>query len=77
MIGYFLTCTKQIGAGIAVVSMAGAGVGIRTIFGSLMIAFSRNPSLEKKLFTYALMGFALTEVIALMGIIMSFLILFS
>ena len=77
MIGYFLTCTKQIGAGIAVVSMAGTGVGIGTIFGSFMIAFSKNPSLEKKLFTFCLMGFALTEVIALMGFMMSFVILFT
>ena len=77
MTGYFLTCTKQIGAGLAVISISGAGVGIGYVFGSLLLAFAKNPSLEKQLFTYAMMGFALTEVIALMGIMMSFIIYFT
>lgn len=77
MTGYFLTCTKQIGAGLAVISISGAGIGIGYVFGSLILGFSKNPSLEKQLFTYAIMGFALTEVIALMGLMMAFLILFS
>ena len=77
MTGYFLTCTKQIGSGLAVIAISGAGVGIGYIFGSLLLAFSKNPSLEKQLFTYAIMGFALTEVIALMGMLVSFLILYT
>ncbi len=77
MIGYFLTCTKQIGAGLAVIALAGAGAGIGNVFGSLLLAYSKNPSLEKQLFTYAIMGFALTEAIALFGLMMSFLILYG
>lgn len=68
---------KFIGAGAAVISLAGAGVGIGTVFGALVIAFSRNPSLEKQLFGYAILGFALTEAIALFGLMMSFVILYS
>jgi F-type H+-transporting ATPase subunit c len=44
---------------------------------SLLVAFSRNPGLEKQLFAYAILGFALTEAIALFGLMMAFLILFG
>jgi F-type H+-transporting ATPase subunit c len=68
---------KLIGAGLATIAMAGAGVGIGTIFGSLLIAISRNPSLTRTLMTYAILGFALTEAIALFGLMMAFIILFG
>jgi len=66
-----------VGAGLATISLTGAGVGIGVVFGSLVLGISRNPSLTKQLFTYALLGFALTEAIALFGLMMSFLILFG
>jgi F-type H+-transporting ATPase subunit c len=72
-----LKSAKLIGGGLATISLAGAGVGIGVVFGSLVIAISRNPSLSKDLFTYALLGFALTEAIALFGLMITFLILFS
>jgi F-type H+-transporting ATPase subunit c len=34
-------------------------------FGSLITAVARNPSLTKQLFSYSILGFALTEAIAL------------
>jgi hypothetical protein len=37
---------------------------------------ARNPSLAKQLFGYAILGFALTEAIALFALMMGFLILF-
>lgn len=37
---------------------------------------ARNPSLAKQLFGYAILGFALTEAIALFALMMAFLILF-
>ncbi len=72
-----LQAAKFIGAGLAVISLGGAGVGIGTVFGAFLISFSRNPSLEKELFSYAILGFALTEAIALFGLMMAFLILYS
>jgi F-type H+-transporting ATPase subunit c len=66
-----------IGAGMAAVGVAGSGVGIGVIFGSLLESYARHPSLEKKLFSYAILGFALTEAIALFALMISFLILFS
>lgn len=73
----FLSSAKMIGAGLATISLAGSGVGIGVVFGSLIVATSRNPELNKVLFSYAILGFALTEAIALFGLMMSFLILFN
>jgi F-type H+-transporting ATPase subunit c len=68
---------KLIGAGLATISLAGAGVGIGIVFAGFLIALSRNPKDEKKLLAYALLGFALTEAIALFGLMITFLILFG
>ena len=73
----FLTAAKLIGAGLATISLAGSGVGIGIVFGCLVVGLARNPSLNKQLFTYAILGFALTEAIALFGLMITFLILFG
>jgi len=72
-----LQAAKFIGAGLATVGLAGAGVGIGTEFGALVIGISRNPSLKDELFKLAILGFALTEAIALFSLMMAFLILFA
>ncbi len=68
---------KFIGSGLATIGLTGTGVGIGIVFAALIIAFSRNPSLKKELFAFALLGFALTEAIALFALMMAFIILFS
>jgi len=73
----FLTAMKCIAAGLATISLAGAGVGIGTVFGALIIAVAYNPSITNDLFRYAILGFALTEAIALFGLMMAFLILYA
>lgn len=72
-----LQAAKFIGAGLATISLAGSGVGIGIVFSSLVSATARNPSLGKQLFIYTILGFALTEAIALFGLMMAFLILFG
>ena len=67
---------KLIGAGLATLALAGAGVGIGIVFGSFISAVARNPSVSKTLFGYAILGFALTEAIALFALMMAFLLLF-
>jgi F-type H+-transporting ATPase subunit c len=67
---------KLIGAGAATIALAGAAVGIGNVFSSLIHSVARNPSLAKQLFGYAILGFALTEAIALFALMMAFLILF-
>jgi F-type H+-transporting ATPase subunit c len=68
---------KVIGSGLATISLAGSGVGIGIVFSGLMIAVSRNPFLIKQSFTYAILGFASTEAIALFGLMMAFLFSFA
>lgn len=68
---------KCIGAGLATIGLAGAGVGIGTVFGALIIGVSRNPSLKGELFRLAILGFALTEAIALFALMIVFLLLFA
>lgn len=68
---------QLIGAGLATISLAGSGVGIGVVFGALVLGTARNPSLNKQLYTYALLGFALTEAIALFGLMITFIILFG
>jgi F-type H+-transporting ATPase subunit c len=67
-----LQSAKCIGAGLATIGLAGAGVGIGSVFGSLVTGTSRNPSLKDELFKIALIGFALTEAIALFALMIAF-----
>lgn len=72
-----LQSAKYIGAGLATISLAGSGAGIGTVFASMVTSYARNPSVEKKLFFYTVLGFALSEAIALFGLMVAFLILFG
>jgi len=56
---------KLIGAGAATIAVGGAGAGIGTVFGALVVGVSRNPSLEQRLFRLTILGFALTEALYL------------
>jgi F-type H+-transporting ATPase subunit c len=72
-----LAAAKLIGAGLTTLALAGAAVGIGNVFSSLLIAVSRNPNEKDELFRLAILGFALTEAIALFGLMLAFLILFT
>ena len=67
---------KLIGAGLATIGLVGAGAGVGIVFGSLIQAVARNPQQEQKLFRFAILGFALTEALGLLSIMMAFLILY-
>ena len=68
---------KSCGAGFATAGLIGAGVGVGTVFGALIISYGRNPSEGKDLFQYAMLGFALTEAVGLLALMMAFLIMFG
>ncbi|PLX29305.1 MAG: F0F1 ATP synthase subunit C [Alphaproteobacteria bacterium] len=68
---------KMIGAGLAVVALLGVGIGIGNIFSTLISAIARNPEAKKDVFGVAMLGFALTEAVALFALLISFLILFN
>ena len=72
-----LQAAKLIGAGLSTIGLVGAGVGIGSVFAALILGISRNPSLKDELFRVAILGFALTEAIALFALMMGFLILFA
>ena len=72
-----LQCAKMIGSGLATIGLVGAGAGAGIVFGSLLQGFSRNPSKVDGLFRYAMLGFALTEAVGLLALMMAFLILFG
>ncbi|KAL1453262.1 hypothetical protein WDU94_007418 [Cyamophila willieti] len=71
------SAAKFIGAGAATVGVAGSGAGIGSVFGSLIIGYARNPSLKQQLFSYAILGFALSEAMGLFSLMMAFLLLFA
>jgi F-type H+-transporting ATPase subunit c len=72
-----LQAAKMIGAGLATIGLAGVGAGVGIVFGALVMAYSRNPSLRQQLFSFAILGFALTEAVGLFAIMMAFLIMFG
>ncbi len=67
---------KLIGAGIATLALAGVGVGMGNIFGSFVAGALRNPAAAPRVFGNLLLGFALTEAIALFALVIAMLILF-
>jgi F-type H+-transporting ATPase subunit c len=71
-----LQAAQKIGAGLATMGLVGAGIGIGVIFAALLYGISRNPTLKDELFKTAILGFALTEAIALFSLMIAFLILF-
>lgn len=72
-----LACFRMVGAGLATISLVGAGAGVGVVFGSLVIGMARNPGQKDEMFKFAILGFALTEAVGLLGLMMAFLIMFK
>ena len=74
-----MAAARLIGAGLATISLAGSGIGVGYVFGSFLMALARNPEekVKEELFRMAILGFALTEAIALFGLMVSCLMLFG
>ena len=70
-----VAAAKALGAGIAVIALAGVGIG--NIFASLVSSIARNPSARDQVFGLGILGFALTEAVALFALLIAFLILFT
>ncbi|KAM0250666.1 hypothetical protein ACHAQJ_008543 [Trichoderma viride] len=52
-------------------SLTGAGIGIDVIFTTLINGVARNPTLRGQLFSYAILGFAFVEAIALFDLMIA------
>ncbi len=72
-----LASAKMIGAGLAVEALAGVGAGIGQIFAARGNAIGRNPAARPQVFGIGILGFALTEAVALYALVIAFLILFG
>ena len=68
---------KALGAGLAVIALAGVGVGIGNIFSSMVASVARNPASRDAVFPIGILGFALTEAVALFALLIAFMILFT
>ena len=68
---------KYIGAGLAVFALFGVGLGIGNIFSALITSVARNPSARDAVVPLGILGFALTEAVALFALLIAFLILFT
>ena len=66
----------KLGAGLAMIGVAGAGVGIGTIFAALVASVARNPASEAQVRPIGLRGFALAEGTAIFALAVALMILF-
>jgi len=72
-----LEAAKMIGAGIATLALAGAGIGLGMLFGSYMNGAFRNPEAQSRLKVNPMLAFALIEATGLFGFVVAMIILFS
>jgi F0F1-type ATP synthase membrane subunit c/vacuolar-type H+-ATPase subunit K len=73
----FIIAMKAVGAGLATIALFGVGIGIGNIFSTLIATVGRNPSVQQRVFPFAIIGFALVEAVALFALLIAFLILFT
>lgn len=67
---------KYLGAGLACMAMAGAGIGVGNIFGNYLQAAMRNPAAAQQQFGNLIFGFAVTEAMGIFGLLIALLLLF-
>lgn len=71
-----IDAARMIGAGIAALPLAGAGIGIGLIFANYLSGALRNPAAADSQRTNLLLGFALAEATGLIGFVVAMMILF-
>ena len=68
---------KQIGAGLAMTGLIGAGIGLGILFGNYLQAAMRNPSAASSERIWLFLGMALTETMGLFGFAMGLIIYYT
>ena len=71
------SAAKLIGMGLAAIGMIGAGIGVGNVWASLIQAVGRNPAAKDNVQTFAYIGFAVTEFIALLAFVVAILVYVS
>ena len=59
-----LEAAKMIGAGLATIALFGVGIGIGNIFATLISTVGRNPSVQQRVFPFAIIGFVVGSAVA-------------
>ena len=72
-----VAAAKMLGAGIAMIGVIGAGIGIGNIFAKLIEAIGRNPTARDQVFMPAILGFALVEAVALYALLIAILLMYT
>ena len=68
---------KLLAAGIAVIPLFGVGIGLGNLFGNIISAIGRNPTVAGEVKSTGLLYFALIEAVALFALLIAFIILFN
>ena len=67
---------KYIAAALALICIVGVGLALGKIFSAYMDGAARNPSVEPKLKSMAIIGAGMTEALGILSVIVAILILF-
>jgi len=68
---------KLLAASLAVFPLMGVGLALGNLFGSIITAIGRNPSVAGEVKATGLLYFALIEAVALFALLIAFIILFN
>ncbi len=72
-----LASSKVLAAAIASLSLGAVGLAVGRIFTTLIQSIAQNPSARDKIFSVGILGFALTEAVALFALLVAFMILYG
>ena len=67
---------RYLGAGLAVIGVAGAGAGIGIVVGGAVQAMARNPDFTPTVQTNMILGIAFAEAVAIYALAVALIILF-
>lgn len=68
---------RMIGAALALIALHGVGLSMGNLFSTWISSVARNPEADEKVRFMGMLGFALTESIALFALLIALLILFK
>ncbi|NLE51242.1 MAG: ATP synthase F0 subunit C [Chloroflexi bacterium] len=74
--GNLVDAAKAIGAGLAMISVIGPGIGIGMLVQGALNAIGRNPDASGQITTNMILGIAFAEAVAIYALVVALIILF-
>jgi F-type H+-transporting ATPase subunit c len=68
---------KLIGAGLAMIGVAGPGVGIGLVVNGALLAIGRNPEVGGELRTNMILGIVFAESVAIYALVIALILIFA